>query len=162
MLSLDNRESPPCIFYRGFLGRYWFLAMCNRFVLDKIKHFRRKLINLSAKVFQPNFVSLSSIFGRRPLFSLAVLFFLIGAIVAAVAKTPGELLVGRCIQGIGGGGIMSITEVMIADLIPMRQRGEFYGHMNAMWAVGSVCGPIIGGAFGGADIWVSVPFAWYS
>lgn len=63
-------------------------------------------------------------------------------------------MVGRCIQGVGGGGISAITEVLIADLVPMRYRGQYYGLMNAMWSVGSVTGPIIGGAFAGDASWV--------
>ncbi|KAM0461534.1 hypothetical protein ACHAPV_004240 [Trichoderma viride] len=108
---------------------------------------------LCATVFQPNFVSFSNIFGRRPVFIIAIIFFLVGAIVAGVSKNVGQLLVGRCIQGIGGGGISAITEVLIADLVPMRYRGQYYGLMNAMWSVGSVTGPIIGGAFAGDASW---------
>jgi MFS family permease len=106
-------------------------------------------------VFQPTFVSFSNIFGRRPLYLISIAFFLVGTIVAGVCRDVAELLVGRCIQGVGGGGIMAITEVLIADLVPLRQRGQYYGIMNAMWSVGSVCGPVVGGAFAGADAWVS-------
>ncbi|KAL6897578.1 major facilitator superfamily domain-containing protein [Trichoderma evansii] len=108
---------------------------------------------LCATVFQPNFVSFSNIFGRRPVFIIAIIFFFVGAVVAGVSKKVGQLLVGRCIQGIGGGGISAITEVLIADLVPMRYRGQYYGLMNAMWSVGSVTGPIIGGAFAGDASW---------
>ncbi|OPB37678.1 MFS siderophore iron transporter [Trichoderma guizhouense] len=108
---------------------------------------------LCATVFQPNFVSFSTIFGRRALFIVGIVFFFIGAVVAGVSKNVTQLLVGRCIQGVGGGGISAITEVLIADLVPMRYRGQYYGLMNAMWSVGSVCGPIIGGAFAGSASW---------
>jgi MFS family permease len=108
-------------------------------------------------VFRPIFVSFSNIFGRRTLYLLAVVFFFVGAVVAGVAKNAAELLVGRCIQGVGGGGIMAISEVLIADLVPLRQRGAYYGLMNGMWTVGSVAGPIVGGAFAGASAWVSKP-----
>ncbi|KAJ4863536.1 major facilitator superfamily domain-containing protein [Trichoderma breve] len=108
---------------------------------------------LCATVFQPNFVSFSTIFGRRSLFIVGIVFFFIGAVVAGVSKNVTQLLVGRCIQGVGGGGISAITEVLIADLVPIRYRGQYYGLMNAMWSVGSVCGPIIGGAFAGSASW---------
>lgn len=49
---------------------------------------------------------------------------------------------------------MAITEVLIADLVPLRQRGQYYGIMNGTWSIGSVCGPIVGGAFAGANAWV--------
>ncbi|KAL7941873.1 major facilitator superfamily domain-containing protein [Trichoderma barbatum] len=106
-----------------------------------------------ATVFQPNFVSFSTIFGRRSLFMIGIVFFFVGALVAGVSKNVTQLLVGRCIQGVGGGGISAITEVLIADLVPMRYQGQYYGLMNAMWSVGSVCGPIIGGAFAGSASW---------
>lgn len=106
-------------------------------------------------MFQPTFVSFSEIFGRRPLFSIAILFFLVGAVVAGVSQNAAQLLVGRCIQGVGGGGISAITEVLIADLVPLRQRGQYYGIMNGTWSIGSVCGPIIGGAFASAN-WVRI------
>lgn len=68
-----------------------------------------------------------------------------------------KLLVGRCIQGIGGGGLTAMSEVIITDIIPLRQRGEYYGIMNAMWSLGSVTGPILGGGFAQNVSWVSVP-----
>ncbi|KAG6358659.1 hypothetical protein INS49_012177 [Diaporthe citri] len=104
---------------------------------------------LSSTVFQPNWVSFSNIFGRRNLFLLSTAFFLAGAIVCGVAQNFTTLLVGRTIQGTGAGGIMSIQEVLITDLIPLRYRGDYYGLINAMWTLGSVTGPILGGGFSG-------------
>lgn len=100
-------------------------------------------------VFQPSWVSFSNIFGRRNLFLLSVVFFFAGAVVCGVAQDFTTLLVGRTIQGTGAGGIMSIQEVLITDLIPLRYRGDYYGLINAMWTLGSVLGPILGGGFSG-------------
>jgi MFS family permease len=61
------------------------------------------------------------------------------------------MLVGRSIQGTGAGGLLSLSEVVITDLVPLRYRGDYYGGMNAMWAVGSVLGPILGGGFSGNE-----------
>ncbi len=85
---------------------------------------------------------------------VALVFFLIGAIVAATANSFGPLLVGRSLQGVGGGGLIALTEILVTDLVPLRQRGQWFGIINAMWSIGSVTGPIVGGAFAQAASWV--------
>ena len=65
-----------------------------------------------------------------------------------------EILVGRCIQGIGGGGIQALAEIIVTDLVPLRQRGNYYGILSAMYAVGAVLGPILGGGFAENVTWV--------
>lgn len=64
------------------------------------------------------------------------------------------MLVGRTIQGVGGGGVIAMTEVIITDIIPLRLRGKYYGIMGAMWSIGSVTGPILGGGFAQSVTWV--------
>lgn len=83
-----------------------------------------------------------------------LVFFVAGAIVAAVSHNFGILLVGRSLQGIGGGGLIALTEIVVTDLVPLRLRGQWFGIISAMWALGSVSGPIIGGAFARGDTWV--------
>jgi MFS family permease len=85
---------------------------------------------------------------------IALVFFCVGAIVCAVAKDFTYMLVGRSIQGIGGGGIIALTEVVITDLIPLRWRGQYFGFLSAMWSIGSVTGPILGGGFAESATWV--------
>ena len=109
---------------------------------------------LCSTIFQPSFAELSHIFGRKPLVMLALVFFLIGAIVAATANGFGPLLVGRSLQGVGGGGLIALTEILVTDLVPLRQRGQWFGVISAMWSLGSVIGPIIGGAFAQSVSWV--------
>lgn len=60
--------------------------------------------------------------------------FFVGAVVAGVSKN---------VKGVSGGGISTITEVLVGDLVPMPCRGQYYGLMNAMWSVGSVGGPVM-------------------
>jgi len=79
---------------------------------------------LASTVFQPTFASLSHTFGRKPLLLAALVLFAVGAVLAAVANTFTLLLAGRSIQGIGGGGVISLTEVLITDLVPLRERGK--------------------------------------
>ncbi|KAJ6004388.1 hypothetical protein N7499_000453 [Penicillium canescens] len=57
------------------------------------------------------------------------------------------MLVGRSIQGIGAGGIMALTEVLLADLIPLKERGKWFSIRPGTWALETVAGPLIGGGF---------------
>ncbi|KAI4130802.1 MAG: hypothetical protein LQ347_003249 [Umbilicaria vellea] len=118
---------------------------------------------LASTVFQPTFASLSHTFGRKPMLLLALVFFTAGAIAAALATNFTALLVGRTIQGIGGGGIISLVEVLITDLVPLRERGVWFGYQSGVWALGSVTGPIIGGIFAQNVtwrwiFWINLPF----
>ncbi|KAJ5662263.1 uncharacterized protein N7477_009879 [Penicillium maclennaniae] len=115
-------------------------------------------------VFQPIFSLASDLFGRKSILWLAVSAFTIGSILAAVSHGFGLLLVGRCIQGIGGGGIMALTEVLIADLIPLKERGKWFSIRSGTWALGTVVGPLIGGGFTESSaswrwiFWINLPF----
>jgi MFS family permease len=84
----------------------------------------------------------------------SVLFFLAGCIVCAVAKNFNTILVGRSVQGMGGGGIVVMTEITVCDMIPLRLRGEWFGLLGGMYAIGTVLGPVIGGAFAQHVTWV--------
>lgn len=74
------------------------------------------------------------------------------------------LLAGRCVQGVGGGGIMALTEVLIADLIPLKERGKWFSIRSGTWALGTVVGPLIGGGFTQSSaswrwiFWINLPF----
>jgi len=85
---------------------------------------------------------------------LALVFFCVGAVICAIATDFTYMLIGRTIQGVGGGGIIALGEVIITDLIPLRWRGQYFGILSAMWSVGSVTGPILGGSFAEKVSWV--------
>jgi MFS family permease len=106
-------------------------------------------------VFQPSFGSLSNIFGRKPLMLTALLFFLVGTIVAGTSTDFLRMLVGRSIQGIGGGGVIVLTEIIVTDLVPLRLRGQYFGILGSMLSIGSVTGPLLGGGFSENASWVS-------
>lgn len=102
---------------------------------------------LTSCVCQPLFSLSSDIFGRKLAPWVAEFAFTVGCITAALSHAFLQMLVGRSIQGIGGGGIMSLTEVLTADLIPLKERGKWFSIRSGTWALGTVVGPLIGGGF---------------
>ncbi|KAK8118867.1 uncharacterized protein PG998_003493 [Apiospora kogelbergensis] len=96
---------------------------------------------LACAVFQPFIAALSDIFGRKEMLFSSVVFFTAGT--ALCAPSPRTLL----LQGIGGGGIITMGQVIYADIVPLRQRPKYFSIVLAAWAIGSVIGPLIGGVF---------------
>ncbi|KAL1651229.1 hypothetical protein SLS58_000568 [Diplodia intermedia] len=118
---------------------------------------------LTCTVFQPVLGSFSDVFGRKPIIYLSLALFGIGAIITAVANNFTVILVGRSIQGIGGGGIIVLTEIVVTDLVPLRERGKWFSFISAMWSLGTVFGPILGGGFAENVswrwiFWINLPF----
>jgi MFS family permease len=91
---------------------------------------------LTSTVFQPVLGSLSEIFGRLPLVYISLTLFGIGAILAAVANDFNLVLIGRSIQGVGGGGVITLTEIIVTDLVPLRLRGQWFSFISGAWALG--------------------------
>ena len=85
-----------------------------------------------------------------------IVSFFIGILVSGLAKNFTDILVGRTIQGVGAGGILTLAEIIITDIVPLRQRGVYFGMIGGVWAFGSVSGPVIGGAFAQNVSWVSL------
>ncbi|CAG8380655.1 unnamed protein product [Penicillium salamii] len=108
---------------------------------------------LCSAVFQPVFSSFSDLFGRKPLILVAIFWFLIGAIVAGVANDYTHMLIGRSLQGVGGGGIITLTSIVIADVVPLAHRAKYFGMLSAIWSLGTVTGPVIGGCFAEKSTW---------
>ncbi|KAF2030060.1 MFS general substrate transporter [Setomelanomma holmii] len=102
---------------------------------------------LTSTIFQPILGSFSHIFGRKALIYISLGFFLAGSIIPAVATNFTVILVGRSIQGVGGGGIISLTELVVVDTVPLRERGKWFSFFGAMWSVGTVAGPLLSGGF---------------
>ena len=98
--------------------------------------------------------ALSEIFGRMYTLSVCIVFFLVGIIVSSVSHDFTTMLVGRALQGVGGGGLILLNDIVITDLVPMRQRGAYFGILGGIWAVGTVTGPVVGGAFAYKASWV--------
>lgn len=118
---------------------------------------------LASTVFQPVYASFSHLFGRKNLMLIAVKFFLVGTITAGTSSNMMLLLIGRTLQGLGASGILSLTNVLVTDLIPLRHRGNWVGILGATWAVGSVTGPVVGGSLAHPGAWrwifyLNIPF----
>ncbi|KAF3064658.1 putative transporter C3H1.06c [Daldinia childiae] len=108
---------------------------------------------LTSAVFQPVIAGLSHIFGRKNLLIISCFLFVVGAIICAVARNFTVMLVGRSIQGIGGGGILALGEIIVTDLVPLVARGTWFGYLGSTWALGSVAGPLLGAVFAESATW---------
>jgi EmrB/QacA subfamily drug resistance transporter len=102
---------------------------------------------LAATVMMPIYGKLSDVFGRKPLIVIAIVLFLVGSVVGGLAVDMDWLIAGRAIQGLGGGGLMILSQASIADVVPARERGKYMGLLGAVFAVSSVAGPLLGGWF---------------
>lgn len=100
-----------------------------------------------------NWAAFSHVFGRRPVLLLALAIFAVGAILCAVSNSFALMLVGRSVQGAGAGGLLALTQVLLTDMVPLRDRGKYLALISIVWAIGSVSGPIIGGAFAQHGAW---------
>src|SRR5690606_34833244 len=101
-------------------------------------------------------------FGRRPLLMVAIALFTVGSLAGAVAQDMTVLVAARTIQGLGGGGLMVLSQAAIADVVPARDRGNYMGVLGAVFGLSSVAGPLLGGWFTEGPgwrwtFWINVP-----
>ncbi|KAI9297056.1 MFS general substrate transporter [Neoconidiobolus thromboides FSU 785] len=102
---------------------------------------------LTSTAFQPLYGKLSDIFGRKYTVLFALSIFTIGSIVCGAAPDMITLVIFRAISGIGGGGLYSLSVIIMSDIIPPRKRGMFLALAGGIFAIASIIGPLIGGAF---------------
>jgi EmrB/QacA subfamily drug resistance transporter len=118
---------------------------------------------LSSTVVSPLYGKLSDIHGRRAMMLLAIGFFLVGSVISAAAPNMALLIAGRTLQGIGGGGIVPLTQTTIADMVTPRERGHYQAYIGTSWIVAGLTGPALGGAIAehlhwSVIFWLNVPF----
>ncbi|BBZ33531.1 MDR family MFS transporter [Mycolicibacterium confluentis] len=107
---------------------------------------------------------LGDLFGRKAVFQISIVFFLLGSVLCGLATSMGMLVAARALQGIGGGAIMVTSMAVIGEVIPLRDRGRYQGALGAVFGVTTVIGPLLGGFF--TDhmtwrwaFWINVPVA---
>ena len=100
---------------------------------------------LTATAVTPLYGKLSDIHGRRALMLIAIVIFVAGSLVCALAPGMTVLVLGRAVQGAGGGGLMALAQTIIADIVSPRERGRYQGYIGAVFATSSVGGPVLGG-----------------
>ncbi len=102
---------------------------------------------LTSTASTPLYGKISDLYGRRPVFQFAIITFLVGSFAAGAAQTMNQLIIFRAIQGLGAGGLMALTFVIIGDIISPRDRGKYQGYFGGVWGLSSVAGPLLGGFF---------------
>lgn len=101
----------------------------------------------------PLYGKLSDMYGRKPLFIVAIVVFLIGSCLCGLSRSMTELVVYRGVQGLGAGGLMVLAQTTIADLVAPRDRGRYQGLFGAVFAFSSIAGPLLGGFITSALSW---------
>ena len=106
---------------------------------------------ITSTIATPIYGKLSDIFGRRPLFIIAIVIFLVGSLAAGFSTSMYELAVFRALQGLGAGGLMALPLAIMGDILAPRERAKYQGYFLAVFGVSSLIGPLVGGLFAGAD-----------
>jgi EmrB/QacA subfamily drug resistance transporter len=93
----------------------------------------------------PLYGKISDQYGRKRIFQAAIVIFLVGSALSGLSQSMYQLIAFRGIQGIGAGGLMTLTMAIVADVIPMRERGRYQGYFGAVLGLSNVLGPLVGG-----------------
>ncbi len=118
---------------------------------------------VASTVTTPIYGRLSDLYGRRPVLLISIALFVAASVLCALSQTMVELIGARILQGIGGGGLRSVSQAAIADVVPPRERGKYQGYFSSVMAISNLLGPVLGGFFA-EDLswhwifWINIPF----
>jgi EmrB/QacA subfamily drug resistance transporter len=102
---------------------------------------------LATTIVMPVYGKFGDVLGRRRLFLIAIALFTIASVGCAFAGDFTQLVVFRAIQGLGGGGLMILSQAIIADIVPASERGKYLGPLGGIFGLSAVGGPLLGGFF---------------
>jgi EmrB/QacA subfamily drug resistance transporter len=100
---------------------------------------------LASTVSTPLYGKLGDLYGRKRLFQIAIVIFLVGSALCGLSQSMLQLIAFRAIQGIGAGGLMVLAQAIIAEIVSPRERARYSGYFGALFGASSVLGPLLGG-----------------
>ncbi|KJL25184.1 Multidrug resistance protein 3 [Microbacterium azadirachtae] len=111
---------------------------------------------ITSTIAVPIYGKLSDIFGRRPLFILGIVVFILGSTLSAFSTSMMMLAAFRAFQGIGAGALMALPLAIMGDILAPRERAKYQGYFFAVFGIATVIGPLVGGLFAGAKeiLWI--------
>lgn len=107
---------------------------------------------VTSTCFQLLYGRLSDIWSRKYVLFAGLAIFFFGSLAASLAQTATQLIIFRAFTGIGGGGLMTVAQMIVSDVVPLRERGKYQGILGAVVAIANGIGPVIGGALASASI----------
>ncbi|TVY37081.1 MFS efflux transporter [Lachnellula subtilissima] len=114
---------------------------------------------------QPLYGQIANIFGRRNPFLVAIVLFALGSGISGGASSPSMLIAGRTVQGLGSAGLCVLSDIIICDVVPPRNRGGYLSAVLTSAAIGSTMGPVVGGALAEANwrwiFYLNVPISFF-
>lgn len=99
---------------------------------------------LASTIMTPLWGRLTDIVGRKQVLYPGIVVFAVGSALCGASQSMNMLIGSRALQGIGGGAIMSLTQIIIGDIVPLAKRGAWSGLFGGVWGVASVLGPLLG------------------
>ncbi len=109
------------------------------------------IYTLTTTITTPIYGKLADLFGRKVVFSVGVVVFLLGSMLSGASQSMIQLILFRALQGIGAGAVMPVTFTIIGDMYPGEQRARMQGVFSSVWGIAGILGPLMGGFF--VDYW---------
>ncbi|KAG0199560.1 hypothetical protein BGX33_011567 [Mortierella sp. NVP41] len=108
---------------------------------------------LTTTAVQPLYGVAADLAGRKRAMMFACTIFLVGSALCGAAQSMIMLIIGRAVQGLGGSGIIALSMILVADIVPLRERGTYQALIALIFSIAAVLGPLLGGAFSDKASW---------